>query len=287
MKGKELKKITAKLLLSAMLVAGALVQKTYAQEAVGYIGLTAAPMFTGMSSDRSSIGSVIGYAAGITPEVKFGENFGIELDLMMTNKGGTKKYLDSLYLKSDNYYFDYNKTYAFTYAEAVLLFKWYIHIDHNPIIPYEAPGHHSFVFFEAGPYYAHMINYSASGSVTQYASNLYSRDTIAGTYVKATKFQDLTDSATASKILTTDIGVTFGVGVIFPVSHRGLLSFEARYSKGLVYIDNGEFGHYILQARVPATSPPTNAVWSYPAAVTTDAIGLFISYKYRIFGGGE
>jgi len=284
MKGKDYKKTTAKLLLSAMLVIGVFIQKSYAQDAVGYIGLTAAPLYTGLSSDRHSLGSVFGFSGGITPEVKIGEGFGIELDLLVSEKGGTRKYTDSTSnFYNGNYYYNYNLTYNFMYAQADLLFKWYIHIDHNPVIPYEAPGHHSFIFFEAGPYFADMLSYSSSGTVQQYGIDInFGRNDTISIDGASKKSYSSSPTLNSSTISTTDIGATVGFGVIFPVSHRGLLSFEARYSKGFASIDNGEFGYY--QERYSTAVP---SYWLIPANVTTFDVGLYVTFKYRVLGGGE
>lgn len=301
MKGKVTRNLGKSLVLGAIALLG-FTAESNAQVSMNYnLGVIGGPQITGISTDKGSFSSRVGFNAGLAQELRIGGMFSIELDALYSAHIADHKMQDSfavggLYMQTRNV----KTSDQFNYAEAHLLFKLNIPIGSKPIIPYDRPDYQkAWISIFAGPYYSHLLGYVRSGDITITQTSF---DTSVHTKTIITESGTAT-SKELSSVYTTDFGVTAGVGLNLRMNDHWVFNIDARYSKGFSSIDagfdgpyngteQGYYGSYVPSAytvKFPAQPPvfPKPFDVSFPALkyqyanMTHSAISLMIGLKYQ------
>jgi hypothetical protein len=287
MKGKDTFGFVKKIAGVALIMAGCLSTAQAQDRPAAYFGICGGPQFGNISSDNAvyNYKGNVTYHAGLTGEFHFNEHIGIGLDLLYSNVTATNNSTrDSLDL-DDRYIvrtFDIKE--SFSYAQAHILFKYFIPLGSNPIIPYDRPDAASRIFLTlyAGPYFATLpgtSGYKRSGTSYEYnVSHLGDTATI------GVAKGDLSEQNKKYYIQPMDIGATVGIGLNFKLGESTIFSVDARYSRGLVSsIDYSPNKNYRSLYGTTTFNEKDNTISFAEAQVHPSAIALSIGLKFRIF----
>lgn len=269
MKGKFTLRFGASVLLAAL----TFFSFGRAQAQVSFhLGGAVGPQYTTLQSNVGKYSGVIGAQAGISSELRIGQMFSTQLDILYSMNGASRNYYDSLIASGYYYvYRTYNSTERLTFIQPTLLFKLNIPLSGTRIVPYDLPDDNpNTISIFAGPYFGHLLSHTRSGSkdstVYDYSGNmLYTRNSKGN----PSDFEK-------SGVFKNDFGITAGVGMNFGISDKGTLGIDARFSKGFNNLDYGYFGQYYYD------ESSAQVGYSY-AKVTNLQFGLLIAYRHRLF----
>lgn len=233
-----------------------------------------------MSSNVGKYDGKIGFNGGLAQEFRFGPNFSLELDNVISMAGGKRHYLDSLALYNGNtVMFNYNNSEDFMFIDNMLLVHYNLVLDGPIILPYDFEGPpHTWISIFAGPSYNMLMGYNRTGTSTSWQRN-DNGDTVAA----AQRINYKPDNIDADKekyIAKDEIGLVLGAGINFRIGKKNTLSFDARYHKGMTSMDKGYYGYYYID---PVRSAEEGLLYKY-ADIFNSAISLNIGYKWRIAG---
>ena len=303
MNGKKALAMCGKTLLTALLILG-LKATTFAQTTWN-VGIIGGGQYVNMSwdgpktvkmYDTSKAGASykawtgrFSYEAGITQELRFGDYFSMQLDLMYSDRGAWHVNSDS----STNYYdrviyHHSSRDESFQYADGHLLFKFNLPIGYERIVPYDRPGKRVFLSIYGGPYMSYLLGYTSTGYSDTLEIARVNRDSIVRSSVDRTTYTFSNFNNKVRKqdpVLKTDIGVTFGVGINFLIGDGGTFGIDFRYSTGLGSIDNFMYG----TKGVSQNDDPSKqaVVYNYANVMHSGMWQALLSYKVKLAGAGK
>jgi hypothetical protein len=245
-----------------------------------HLGVTGGPQYSMMSSNIGKYDGKIGFNAGLANELRFGPNFSIEIDNLISMAGGQRHYKDSLALYNGNtVMFNYNNSEDFMFLSNMLLVHYNLVLDGPIILPYDFEGPpKTWLTVFAGPTYNKVMGYNRSGTSTSYQRNDNNDTVVAETRINYQP--NYIDTDRVKYISADEIGLVVGAGINFRLGKKNTLGFEARYFKGLTSMDKGYYGQMYID---PVRSATEGLLYRY-ADVFNSAISLNISYKWRIAG---
>jgi hypothetical protein len=277
MKGRVTFSWVKKALLTAIASVSLFTTNSYAQFL--HLGVTGGPQLTNLQSDLGNFKGVVGFNGGLAADWRITNNFGLELDVLLSQNGASKTYLQpnvNLGNRSINYY-TYKTTDQLSYLQVVLLPKFIIPLGSKPIIPYDKPGDQKMhLAFYAGPYFGYLAAFNSAGKISGY--------TVMSDLDTVNKFDPIPYTSTGkdvSYVSPIDFGFTAGAGINFNLAGgKTILGFDGRYSRGLNSIDYGYYSFKTLG--VNAANQPV--LKTQAARIYNTALAFNVSLKFRLLG---